>query len=92
MTDVVQAELLKEDHLIDVTNTYIEETLRNHLSAARQKWAEAIPRLKKDTLEFETESEVVNRVAETGHRTQTKAQGHASKNRVKLVFIRSLPV
>ncbi len=92
MTDVVQAELLKEDHLVDVNNAYVEEILRNHLSAARQKWVEAIPRLKKDTLEFKTESEVVNRVAETGRCTQTKAQGRASKNRVKLVFIRSLPV
>ncbi|PBK83340.1 hypothetical protein ARMGADRAFT_1037956 [Armillaria gallica] len=81
MTDVVQAELLKEDHLIDVNNVYIEETLQNHLSAARQKWAEAIPCLKKDMLEFETESEVVDRVVETGHRTQTKAQGCMSKNR-----------
>ncbi|PBK62598.1 hypothetical protein ARMSODRAFT_980641 [Armillaria solidipes] len=48
---------------------------------ARQKWAEAIPRLKKDTLEFETESEVVDCVAETGRCTQTKAQGRVSKNR-----------
>ncbi|KAK0185698.1 hypothetical protein F5146DRAFT_1144204 [Armillaria mellea] len=81
MTNVVQDELLKEGHLVDVDKAYVEETLRNHLSAACQKWTEAIPRLKKDMLEFETESEVVDRVAETGRRTQAKAQGHASKTR-----------
>ena len=84
MTNVVQDELLKEGHLVDVDKAYVEETLRNLLSAARQKWTEAIPRLKKDMLEFETESEVVDRVAKTGRRTQAKTQGCTSKTRVTL--------
>ncbi|KAK0449352.1 hypothetical protein EV421DRAFT_1732624 [Armillaria borealis] len=68
ITDMVQAKLLKEDHLVNV-NAYVKETLQNHLLAAHQKWAEAISCLKKDTLEFKTELEVVNHVVETGHHT-----------------------
>ncbi|KAK0487975.1 hypothetical protein IW261DRAFT_1559020 [Armillaria novae-zelandiae] len=81
MVGVVQAKLLKEEHLVDVDNVYVEETLRNLLSSAQQKWVAAIPRFKKGRPELEMEAEVVERLTETSRRVNAKAVSRAAKDR-----------
>ncbi|KAK0471257.1 hypothetical protein IW261DRAFT_1425244 [Armillaria novae-zelandiae] len=81
MVGVVQAKLLKEEHLVDVDNVYVEETLRNLLSLAQQKWVAAIPRFKKGRPELEMEAEVVERLTETSRRVNAKAVSRAAKDR-----------
>ncbi|KAK0465680.1 hypothetical protein IW261DRAFT_1427215 [Armillaria novae-zelandiae] len=81
MVGVVQAELLKEEHLVDVDNAYVEETLRNLLSSAQQKWVAAIPRFKKGRPELETEAKVVECLTETSRPVNAKAVSHAAKDR-----------